>query len=508
MIKLFISKFSHLYFIVYTLSFSFLFPQQEINWDKVTSTTGNRLAVLEFSSVGISDPIRALLTNQFRGTLKSLNIYDVIDKKLSDRVDILHPEQDLYGNCNSKQCIIDIGKMLNVNFIVTGTIIEKDDEYFIKGQLFSIDLEDEVKDFSLDNIGVVDSVRLEMKKMAYNVSGLPIPDTLQVEALNSLSNLPEREQEDMENVKWITFPEFPDKVKSLIYSTFIPGTGQIFSKKKFTGYGFMGAEIFIGSLALIASSSYQKSWGGFESTYQSYQTEEDPAVLLSLRPKIKQYARDTNKHNSFMRIIRNLGIGVWGMNMLHAYIVGPEDVFIGGDFDEPVEEIIEFGRSSNRSLWNVISGFGLRGSVIHPVYRGSTLNTYSPYTEAGLVVNTPLGFYIKSIFTSFRLEISNYSFIDSDSNQEISGTLYSSVANFDFSKKIKYGSKQIKKYIILGTTKYENGSGYTIGNDIAYRLKDFPLMFAGMLRLNFANFDKFGTASWLTLGLNIGLDVP
>ena len=79
--------------------------------------------------------------------------------------------------------------MLGVNYLVGGTINEKDDEYFIEGRLFSIDLEMEVKDFSLHTMAAVDSVKLEMKKLAYDISGLEIPDTLSIGSVSTISSV-------------------------------------------------------------------------------------------------------------------------------------------------------------------------------------------------------------------------------------------------------------------------------------------------------------------------------
>ena len=85
---------------------------------------------------------------------------------------------------------------------------------------------------------------------------------------------------------WIRLPKISKKVRSLMYSTVVPGAGQVYSKRAYTGLGFFGAEIIIGSLALLAHSNYQKSWGGFQETYKSYQIEDDPGKLIQLRPDI------------------------------------------------------------------------------------------------------------------------------------------------------------------------------------------------------------------------------
>ncbi|HIA79536.1 MAG TPA: hypothetical protein EYO07_05185, partial [Candidatus Marinimicrobia bacterium] len=62
-----------------------LLSAETVKWDKVDSQTGNRLAVLEFQSTGISTPMKTLLTQQFRETLRKLNIYDTLDEGFNNR---------------------------------------------------------------------------------------------------------------------------------------------------------------------------------------------------------------------------------------------------------------------------------------------------------------------------------------------------------------------------------------------------------------------------------------
>ena len=75
------------------------------------------------------------------------------------------------------KCVIDSGQRLNVQYITAGNIQKKDnDEFLINGRLFSVNMETLVSEFAMNSSGIADSLLLEMKKMAYNVSGLPIPD--------------------------------------------------------------------------------------------------------------------------------------------------------------------------------------------------------------------------------------------------------------------------------------------------------------------------------------------
>ena len=112
-------------------------------------------------------------------------MYEVLDASMTNQVEIFYPGEEIYGECKSKGCIMELGKMLKVNYIIAGSIIEKKKEYFVKGRLYSIDMEQEIQGFSMENITAVDSIRLEMKKLAYNVSGLEVPDTLTIETSSS-----------------------------------------------------------------------------------------------------------------------------------------------------------------------------------------------------------------------------------------------------------------------------------------------------------------------------------
>ena len=480
------------------------FPAEKIDWKGSEPKTGNRLAVLEFSSKGISAPIQNLLTEQFRLNIRNLKMYEVLDASMTNQVEIFYPGEEIYGECKSKGCIMELGKMLNVNYIISGTIVEKKNEYFVKGRLYSIDMEQEVHGFSMENISAVDSIRLEMKKLAYNVSGLEVPDTLTI-GTSSTTLSSSVIKKDQKKRKWITLPKVPSKIKSLVYSTVIPGTGQMYSKRNYSGLGFFGAEIVIGGLALLAHSSYKKSWGGFESTYDSYQKETDPGTLIKLRPDIIQYARDTKRYNSFLKGIRIVGASVWGLNMVHAYIVGPDDIFVRtGD----PGSFTEIGAKPRMTAWDVLSGFGVRGAILRPLFRGASLSAYSPYTDAGYSIVTPIGLYFGSVFTSLTFESSNYSFYTEEFDQSITGTSFTTAFSFDFTEKISFGGKQLRKYVFIGRSRYDDGKGYVAGGDMVYDVGSFPLSLALISRANLVNTANLGSSMWVTIGVNVGLDIP
>ena len=52
-------------------------------------------------------------------------------------------------------------------------------------------METMINEFAMNSSSITDSLLLEMKKMAYNVSGLPIPDTLLVNSDTTGVNITE-----------------------------------------------------------------------------------------------------------------------------------------------------------------------------------------------------------------------------------------------------------------------------------------------------------------------------
>jgi TolB-like protein len=301
----------------------------------VSVKTGDQLAVLEFEGWAVSEPLTEFLTEEFRQTVSDLKIFQVQDRGITNQIKIFKPRKKDYWSCWSKECAIDLGRKLGVNYVIAGNIQKKgDDTFIINGRLFSVDMETMLDEFAMATSGITDSLLLEMKKMAYNVSGLPIPDTLSVgSGISQVATTDDIKRKR----QWIQLPPIPSKIKALMMSTAIPGSGQIWAERKYPGYGFMGTEATLGMAAFIAYYQYDKAWGGFQDTYNSYQNDTDPHNLLELRPQIIQYAADTRKYNAFMKNIRSVGLSIWAVNMVHAYLVAPSDDFFDGEYFFDIE---------------------------------------------------------------------------------------------------------------------------------------------------------------------------
>jgi hypothetical protein len=227
--------------------------------------------------------------------------------------------------------------------------------------------------------------------------------------------------------------------------------------------------------------------------------------LIELRPDIIQYAKDTDRYNTFLKGLRIAGASVWGLNMLHAYIVGPDDIFVRtGD----IGSFVEASAKPRMTTWDVLSGFGVRGAILRPLFKGTSLSAFSSYTDGGYSIVTPIGLYFGSVFTSLTYESSNYSFYSSGFDKKYIGTSNTIAFSFDLTKKISFGGKRLRKYAFLGKSSYDDGKGYVIGGDLVYDVSTFPLSFALISRANLVNTSIIGKSMWVTLGVNVGLDIP
>ena len=86
------------------------FSAEKIEWKDSEPKTGNRLAVLEFSSDGISEPIRSLLTDQFRLNLRKLRMYEVLDGSMTNQVRYFTQVRRFTVNVSQRDVSWSLGK--------------------------------------------------------------------------------------------------------------------------------------------------------------------------------------------------------------------------------------------------------------------------------------------------------------------------------------------------------------------------------------------------------------
>ena len=92
---------------------------------KISFKTGNKLAVLSFEGYAISEPITKHLTEELRQSIRVLKIFNVQDRDITNDINIFYPRDKNYWACWSKECAVDIGRQLKVNYVIAGNIQKK-----------------------------------------------------------------------------------------------------------------------------------------------------------------------------------------------------------------------------------------------------------------------------------------------------------------------------------------------------------------------------------------------
>lgn len=106
-----------------------------------------RIAVLEFSGIGVSPAEVAAITDQMRTDLVNLRKFVMLDRTQTEKViDELAFQQE--GLTDSNQAA-KIGKILNVEFIVTGRVTSLDGAYQVNSQMISVETGEIVRSASI-----------------------------------------------------------------------------------------------------------------------------------------------------------------------------------------------------------------------------------------------------------------------------------------------------------------------------------------------------------------------
>ena len=110
---------------------------------KISFETGNKLAVLRFEGDGVSDPLIEHLTEELRQSIRDLKIFNVQNQDITNDVHIFYPRSKDYWACWKKECAVDIGRQLRVNYVIAGNIQKKEkplEKKFLTTKLLHLNL--------------------------------------------------------------------------------------------------------------------------------------------------------------------------------------------------------------------------------------------------------------------------------------------------------------------------------------------------------------------------------
>ncbi|MEK6793850.1 MAG: CsgG/HfaB family protein, partial [Spirochaetota bacterium] len=96
-----------------------------------------RVAVLAFTAKGVSQMESEAVTELFASALVSSRAFDVLDR--ANMENILREQQFQQTGCTETACAVKIGKVLNVEYMIYGAVMNIGDKYFVSANMVNIE---------------------------------------------------------------------------------------------------------------------------------------------------------------------------------------------------------------------------------------------------------------------------------------------------------------------------------------------------------------------------------
>ncbi len=313
----------------------------------------DKIAVLNFEPNNFPPSFSISLTEKFRGSLTDSSDAVVISRKSTEKFSVLYIGMDKdYQSCQTLNCALDIGKRLDTDYLITGTVSNYDSTVSLAMKVFSMDLGIQIDSISVASAGGIDSLILLAKSAGEHlgksltarhpkpIEPLQLPlyaSEMQTTMLmgprvtaaaNSRSiSQPIVIHGPVPGVGLVEYLITNGKLRAALYSSAMPGAGQLYSKKKWSALSFFTTELLISGMALYHHQSYKTAFEDAERFYALYQDTDFPELAPGYKEQVLDHVNTLKHHNNWLKNYRDAGRIIWLMNIAHAYYVGPETIY-------------------------------------------------------------------------------------------------------------------------------------------------------------------------------------
>lgn len=133
------------------------------------------VAVLQFDAANITNAEAKVLTDRLRTELYKIGTFNVIERSVME--DILNEQGFQQTGCTSDECVVEVGKLVGVEQMVTGTIGKIGSIYTISARIVDVETGKMVSQSTLDVFGTIETVLTEsMSKVAADLSGIVVTE--------------------------------------------------------------------------------------------------------------------------------------------------------------------------------------------------------------------------------------------------------------------------------------------------------------------------------------------
>lgn len=128
------------------------------------------VAVLDFEGKGISKQIASSLTDRLATELGNTDAVILVERKQLER--ILEEQGLQQSGCTSQECVAEVGQLLGVQFMVSGSINKLGETFTIDAKMFSVETGENTMTVSKTHKGKIDELIPLMENIAWEIVGL------------------------------------------------------------------------------------------------------------------------------------------------------------------------------------------------------------------------------------------------------------------------------------------------------------------------------------------------
>ena len=268
------------------------------------------VAVLDFSPRGISNLEAQTLTDRFATELNKTGAAILVDRNVVNEV--MQEQGYTQAECSSEECAAEVGAMLGVQFMISGSLGKLGETYTIDAKMFEVATGAAEKTINTTYAGKVDGLIVEIEILAWEMMGLKAPNSLLRKRKGGSAQISSSLGQK-------------SRLGALLRSTLIPGWGQFYSDRSLSGWSFLGGELALFGLGYMSYSSYQTAYDDVNSFYAQYQVASDPAQIRLLKEKSMTAEDQMNASNDQLTVMFQAAAAVHLANMVHALVFGPKE---------------------------------------------------------------------------------------------------------------------------------------------------------------------------------------
>ena len=141
------------------------------------------VAILDFEGQGVDAGDVQTLTERMRTEIGNTNAVRLIERKAVEK--IMAEQGFQQTGCTSDECAAEVGQLLGVQFMVSGSIGKMGKKYTIDCKMFSVETGETVRAKNATFDGDISGLLLEMQIMAWEITGLDAPGNLKLKRAGS-----------------------------------------------------------------------------------------------------------------------------------------------------------------------------------------------------------------------------------------------------------------------------------------------------------------------------------